>query len=331
MSSELMITSANQGLAFTDVFTPAPSPGSMSVSYMAQNRWYTLSDNGGGKLAGGDASYGVGTVSYASGSVAITLGAIPDIGSALIAEWGDSASAQKITTGLPQKVFTELALPAGTAASGITVTWANGASNYTATTNSAGVLSGDATGSLTSGGVLSFEPDVFPSGTVTVASSTQPTASTTYTGSGLSFTLTNAPVAPGSVLFSFSLSGMPANAFALPTVMQCRDSGGLLIWYVAGLAKAVVGSINYTTGAITLNSTITFQWLTSSDVTGAALVSRRLLTPSGPAYRLRPALPAPTRSATPTAPRRQARWGLRHQYGACGSAASSQMTFSRAT
>lgn len=57
-SAELVITSANQGLAFTAAFDPVPAPGTFTVSYMAQGRWYDLIDNANGKLAGADSSYG---------------------------------------------------------------------------------------------------------------------------------------------------------------------------------------------------------------------------------------------------------------------------------
>lgn len=37
-------------------------------------------------------TYGVGTVSYPSGTVAVTLGALPDVGSEIVYAWGGKAS-----------------------------------------------------------------------------------------------------------------------------------------------------------------------------------------------------------------------------------------------
>ena len=63
---------------------PSPAPGTLQVSYRAQGKWYDLRDNGAGVLKGVSPEYGVGTVSYTTGTVAVTLGALPDVGSEIV-------------------------------------------------------------------------------------------------------------------------------------------------------------------------------------------------------------------------------------------------------
>jgi hypothetical protein len=64
-----------------------PQPGTLSISYMAQGRWYVLSDGGNGSLKGLDASYGAGTFNRNTGAFVVTLGALPDVGSSLVLTW----------------------------------------------------------------------------------------------------------------------------------------------------------------------------------------------------------------------------------------------------
>ena len=63
---------------------PAPAPGSLQVSYRAQGRWYDLRDNGTGALRGISAAHGSGAVDYRSGTVTITCGELPDVGSEIL-------------------------------------------------------------------------------------------------------------------------------------------------------------------------------------------------------------------------------------------------------
>ena len=46
------------------------------MSYRAQGKWYDLRDNGAGVLKGSSPEYGVGTVNYGSGTVAVTVGGV---------------------------------------------------------------------------------------------------------------------------------------------------------------------------------------------------------------------------------------------------------------
>lgn len=76
---------------------PNIGAGSVSVSYMAQGRWYELLDDGAGRLVGVSKEHGSGSVNYRTGSVTLTCGHMPDVGSAIIFSVGTSAKAQKLT------------------------------------------------------------------------------------------------------------------------------------------------------------------------------------------------------------------------------------------
>ena len=58
--------------------------------------------------------YGVGTLSYNTGSMSVTLGAIPDVGSPLIYTWGDTYAAVPASTmgSLPLRLGANISLPA---------------------------------------------------------------------------------------------------------------------------------------------------------------------------------------------------------------------------
>lgn len=256
------ITVANQGLVFTQAFEPPPAPGSFTVSYMAQARWYDLMDNANGKLSGVDSGYGIGTVNYITGSVGLTLGAIPDVGSSLIFQWGDASAAVQSEAVAPNRLTTRIITAPEMDRATVGLLWSRGATTYTAQADAAGVLTGDATGFAINGAVT-FSPSVFPDGEVTVEWDDTPVASTgnTVTNGSGSYSLVTLPIAPGSIYFSVLTLGI--EGFEVPSFVVVRDDGaGLLVAtvpsgtpYSAGDTVAV-GAINYTTGALTLNASV---------------------------------------------------------------------------
>ncbi len=270
-SASLIVSTANQGLAYTNVFSPAPPPGSFTLSYMAQGRWYEMKDNLAGKLAGLDGSVGVGTLSYGTGSMAVTLGAIPDVGSPLLADWGDVSSAKAVlVSGLPARLGMQIALGSRTKADAIAVAWTRGVTNYTASTNAAGVLTGDATGTYADG-VLTFEPNVFPDANVTITGDVGAADQTVFTGSGGAYTLTGTlPITKGSfrasVLVTYPLTVVPKYA---DSPLSLYDADGVI--FIRHRKKSVAaGTINYATGAVTLNASVSMELpnRTETNVTG---------------------------------------------------------------
>jgi hypothetical protein len=263
--SELLpITIANQGRVFTSAFEPPPAPGTFVVSYMAQGRWYDLTDNANGKLAGSDSSYGVGTINYATGSLGITLGAVPDIGSALLFQWGDaSAAATFSAANTPARLSTRIPVAVNADPATLQINWSRGAANYQALCTAAGVLTGDATGNVRTGvvidpltgtqtfsGGVDFAPAILPDGPVTLQWSKTPVGSGSLTANGTgNYTLPDVPVFPRSVIFN--LLTIAQEGFNLPAIITVVDDGlGVLICTSFGAVGQAVGTINYSTGAV---------------------------------------------------------------------------------
>lgn len=144
-TSEINVNLANRGLIYLKTLNPLPSPGSISLSYLALGKWYLLRDNGAGVLAGDTGAVGNGTIDYVSGVLQVTLGALPDIGSAVLLAWASPAhyvvrAGATSNAGSVEQNITLDAVPVFPGS--VEVTYRAGGSNYTATDNGAGVLSG---------------------------------------------------------------------------------------------------------------------------------------------------------------------------------------------
>lgn len=83
----LAVTAETRRLNWVETLQPIPAPGALTVSFRAQGNWYELRDNGTGSLAASDPSVGAGTISYVTGAVSVSLGALPDVGSQIMIAW----------------------------------------------------------------------------------------------------------------------------------------------------------------------------------------------------------------------------------------------------
>lgn len=276
------ITTANQGLGWVYAFEPPPAPGTFSLSYMAQGRWYELTDDGSGKVSGADSSYGSGTLNYTSGSLAVTLGALPDVGSALIFQWGRAdAAVSAPTTDLPTRLHTLIPLSGMPKPGTLVLDWSRAGTNYTATVAADGTVTGPAL----VGPVLETSPDVFscsfapavlPESGITVSYNDLATDTAfTSLGSG-QYQLTNAPIQPGSLRGSLPLN---TAGYALSTgARKFWSEGGDIyaesLWKYG--AKTLVGTVNNTSGLVTLFGTYSSRVLavTVASSTSSAGTSR---------------------------------------------------------
>ncbi len=171
----IQITAANRSTSYVLTIEPVPARGSTSVQYRAQGRWYTLRDDGSGAVRGADSSYGIASLNLITGSLVITLGALPDVGSALIVQYAQ-AQAVVASDGELLEADGRLFFPlnadgvASTARAakalqrnGVTVRWKDGATNRSATDDGAGQLQGDATGPVDyPAGVVYISPKLLP-------------------------------------------------------------------------------------------------------------------------------------------------------------------------
>ena len=84
MSLRTKVSQETRGYNYTAILKPLPAKGSVRIVYRALGNTYSLTDDGAGNLKGN----GSGTVSYLTGSVSVTLQALPDDRSAIVYYWG---------------------------------------------------------------------------------------------------------------------------------------------------------------------------------------------------------------------------------------------------
>lgn len=148
-TARTQISLNNRQLNYTNLLIPKPQPGTIAVSYRALGKWYTLTDDGTGALSGSYPGVGVGTVNYATGSIAVTLAAIPDINSVILWAWGTPVHFDAPTLSLAAVDFPGWSyqlqhthLQPRT----VTVTWTSAGSLKLATDNGGGKFIGDGSG-----------------------------------------------------------------------------------------------------------------------------------------------------------------------------------------
>ncbi|WP_153306428.1 hypothetical protein [Desulfogranum japonicum] len=83
-STYIDVTLGNRGYNYTLNLQPLPEPGTVVVDYMVAGKWYRLEDGGQGILRGPSGS---GTVKYNTGTIVVTCGALPDVGTRIIVNW----------------------------------------------------------------------------------------------------------------------------------------------------------------------------------------------------------------------------------------------------
>jgi hypothetical protein len=247
-SSAWPVTDATRSTAIVAAFEPPPAPGSLTVSYMAQGRWYDLVEDGTGKLAGADSSYGAGTLSFVTGSLIGSLGAMPDVDSQIIYTWGEADSAVQ-ATGMPVRAWAYLPMTEQHTPGTLSIAWSRSGTNYAASVAANGTVTGPAqvlaAERQTDGTyLLPFSPDTLPDGPVTLTYESLADAGAFTNGGGGAYTLTNAPIKPGSARFN-----VIAVIGGVPTVVRCYSSGTSV--FAKGIG--VIGTINNTTGAMALS------------------------------------------------------------------------------
>ena len=278
----------NRALSYVLTLGTPPAPGSLSVSYMVAGRWYVLRDNGTGGVLGATSALGAGTINYTTGTLAVTLGALPDVGGALVVQWAEDALAvpqsnTEVLNGgkvyFPINSAGALSEAPATpfAPNTITITWTHDGSTKTATDDGNGNLTGDATGKVNyANGVAFLSPTQLPAvGTVfSLAQSHRPSlpAPIPITTSGGNLGANVAPLSVRfeiDVLFSYTHSEPGVSSKVLPPQATVRlpvqDNGaGQLVMNVTPFTGGglygtfvTVGTINYTTGDVVLSATPT--------------------------------------------------------------------------
>lgn len=293
----------NRGMVYSLTLNPLPAPGSTVVDYRALGRWYRLRDNGAGQMAGLDPAYGTGSVNYTTGALVITLGSLPDVDSSVLVGFGspthytiraggtsDAATSMRQTFTLPD-------LPINP--DSFSITYTSGGSDYTATDDASGNLSGGGiTGTVnyTTGAVTLNYSTRLPDSSTSVACAYQqmvptnpsvPVVNSLATASAASTDL-GTPIVAGSLVGSVPFSGGYERVWGNIPVYD--DGAGLLkaragfvlstdsaTYSAVSTTEATIGTVNYATGEVVINAGIqyllthksgnpsTVPWITSTE------------------------------------------------------------------
>lgn len=157
LSQRIRIGQENRGFSYVTILTPLPAPGSVKVTFRAFDRMYTITDDGSGNLGGS----GSGTVNYLTGSVSVTLQALPDDRSAVVFYWGENVSYTNRAgqAGYRAPEFSFTLEKQNITPSSFSATWTSGGVTKTCTDNGTGKLTGDAVGEIVyATGVVNIRP-----------------------------------------------------------------------------------------------------------------------------------------------------------------------------
>ena len=289
-TAAIEIDQTNRVNVFVMTLVPSPAPRRLQVSYMSQGNWYTLTDQGGGStgsIKGSDPSLGAGTIVYSTGTVTVTLGALPDDASSILFTWASPATTFNRSNTTPFAPYVSFFITPGVGQqlvqNTVNVTWPKaGGGVYTATLNQATQqFSGDGTGWarwINGQYELRMTPtNTVSSGTVFTLNYNLGTKKTQHfnaparDGQGkLSVTVADTNLVPGSVKVTWNvlindyqtISNVPSQMqyFKTDPYVTAQDDGsGVLKRYNAdGTTTAVSnGAVNYAAGTVTFLPDIT--------------------------------------------------------------------------
>lgn len=269
-TASIDITAGNQQQSYVQQLTPLPAPGTVTLDYRVLGKWIRLTDNGQGQLAG-NAGEGTGTVNYTTGSVVVTLPALPDVDTRIITAYGTGVTVDRrdgdveILAPYLNYLLPDTGIKPGT----FSVAWLEGGVTRTAIDDGAGVLelSGNPIGTIVyTTGEVGFRPSVLPdAGTqITNAYTWGVDDATTFNpvvdGSGFAtITIPGAPLRPGTLVFDWTanyVAGITSvGSPGVPVRIVARDDGAGNVWaQSAGGAKLEgnLGTVNYATGQVSL-------------------------------------------------------------------------------
>jgi hypothetical protein len=164
LTAGLAVTAETRSLNWTMTLLPIPRPGTLRVDYQVAGKWYRLQDRGDGGLVGATSAHGAGSLSFSTGSVLVTCGALPDVGSEILFFWARAVDTFDRSAGTfdPPKIRTTLA-HVDIVPNSLDLSWTVNAVAKAASDNGLGALTGDATGTIDyNTGALVIVPALLP-------------------------------------------------------------------------------------------------------------------------------------------------------------------------
>lgn len=276
-TGKIEIDETNRNFNYVLSLDPPPSPKTFFASYQYLGKWYDIYDDGSGVLTGD----GSGQVSHATGSAVLTLQAQPDANSVIFYRWAEpSIYTEDAANSFSSTAPVYFGLSHGQVVAGsVTLSWDSGGNLKTATDAAGdGVLSGDASGKINyAAGLIEITSAPSPDGNWTIdythkdggELSTANALPTNTDQSDITLT-TTANIEPGSVRFTLEKA----------ILRETRDDNNILLssWYyrqqhqlsdngqgniIDRRENIVVGTVNYTTGDITVTGSLFLQSINS--------------------------------------------------------------------
>jgi hypothetical protein len=279
-TTALPITIGTRGSVYTPALLPIPAPGTLFVDFRALGKWYRLRDNGAGVLVGADPAYGTGTINFVTGGTIITLGALPDVGSSILLGWGSPVH-YEILSALPAAAF-QMTLTGPVRPTSVVLTWLLNAVEKTAVDDGAGLITGDATGTINyqtgEVGLTLVAPitgvvhAAFDKASPLVTSGNKDFGAAilprTVHVEGVRLTFPNGAVST----YAYNLEDDGNGALFLPAGWgrYLPTNGGNQRYYLQA-SSYIFGTVNYATGVVTINPSLPVvhaywfgnEWLTS--------------------------------------------------------------------
>ena len=274
----IRVTAESRALNYSFVMEDIPVRRTLTVSYLAQGRWYTLRDSGSGVLSGISTAYGIGTLNYTTGSVSITLGALPDVGSSVVIQsYSEVTAVRASNTTMTNagKVYVPinsdglLSEEKGSksiAIGSVSIGWMNGTAKL-ATDDGYGNLTGDATGTVDyTQGVVRISPNILPApGTVFLVDIDGAEGVTSGIVPLINGNIGATNIVPGTVSFVVSAEvsygvGATGRALAFHTrqfnpIISDDGIGGLRYRDDGNGVWVTCGTVNYSAGIVNVNTT----------------------------------------------------------------------------
>ncbi|WP_180031343.1 hypothetical protein [Acinetobacter sp. YH12245] len=257
-SHAIPVTQNNQSTNWTGVLIPIPAPGALSISYMSQGKFYELKDDGSGQLKASSPSFGSGMINYETGSWLLTTGALPDVDTPILLNWGTPIVTFVRSNLSVEKAAFDFDLGRPGVLPGITINWMLEGEEKTATSNAQGKFTGDATGEINyATGIGKIIPNKLPQkGTVFNVTYNYGTALVQAkngispdANQKLTFTIgTGSSIQPNSVELRIPVKSSDGGVagFVMLTDVPVSASIGNLV----NERGQVQGSITYATGAV---------------------------------------------------------------------------------